>query len=256
MVKPPGRCIFCTGFRLTKEHLFADWLRELFPRSASDTHTMGEAEGEPWRIIRRQGHSGSKKIRAVCDTCNNGWISGIDDAAKHAATSLILGEARVVTPDMQRTLSSWFAKIAAVADSRDRRRSKVTQRQRTWLMEHHEPPEEWEIWIASYGGADYRDLALFQNGGHLDFSPVSGPSKKLAGYAQTTFLGLGRLAVLVIAHDFRAVDFSVGTYAQIGRRIWPVGAEFGWPFPRVLTDVEANAATRILNDMVANIRDE
>ena len=256
MAKSPGRCIFCTGFHLTKEHLFADWLREIFPRSESDTHTMGVAEGTPWRIIQRQGHSGSKKIRTVCKRCNSGWISAVDDAAKYVATPLIRGEPSVITPDMQRVLAGWFAKIAAVADSRNRRRSVVTQPQRTWIMDRQEPPKEWEIWIAPYGGSDYRDLALFQNGGHLDFSPVRGPSKEFSGYAQTTFLGIGKLATLVVADDFPRVDFNIGTFAQIARRIWPIGGEVAWPLPYTMTDIEANAAAHILKHMIANIRDE
>ena len=30
--KPPGRCIFCGKVGLTKEHMWADWLRSYIPR--------------------------------------------------------------------------------------------------------------------------------------------------------------------------------------------------------------------------------
>jgi hypothetical protein len=98
-----GRCIFCGGSGLTKEHLLADWLREIFPRTAKDTHTFGTIES--WtpkpRFVQRvkQGHAGSRKVRKVCGPCNSGWIGAIDDAAKQAIVPLIHGQSVVVTPE-------------------------------------------------------------------------------------------------------------------------------------------------------------
>src|SRR5271169_2401942 len=69
-LKPPGKCIFCGGPGVTHEHLFSDWLRDLFPRSAADTHTIAQAVA--WtprpRFVRqiRQGHSGTRTVRKVC----------------------------------------------------------------------------------------------------------------------------------------------------------------------------------------------
>ena len=40
----------------------------------------------------RQGAMNQRKIRAVCEGCNNGWMSGIVDRAKPFVESLILGE--------------------------------------------------------------------------------------------------------------------------------------------------------------------
>ena len=255
-MKPPGRCIFCGGFGLSKEHLFSDWLRELFPRSADDTHSIGEKDEAPWRLTHRQGHSGTKKFRAVCKKCNNGWMSVADNAAKQVAATLIRGEKVTVTPDMQRVLALWFAKTATVADYRKPKRSVVPQAQRSHLMNSKEPPAEWEVWIASYNGTDYRDLALFHNSGRLDFTPVRGPGEQLKGYVATTFVGMGKLAALVIADDLPVIDFNVGTFAQIARRVWPLSESFEWPLSHPLDDREAAAAATIIEAMRSNFRDE
>jgi len=52
LVKPHGRCIFCGGTGLSKEHIWSDWLSGLIPRN--DEH------GEYWGRMRRGG--GSRKV--------------------------------------------------------------------------------------------------------------------------------------------------------------------------------------------------
>src|SRR5947208_778698 len=57
-LKPPGKCIFCGGRGLTKEHMWADWLRPYIPRemqehrSASSIFSLTDVEEV---ITRRTG---------------------------------------------------------------------------------------------------------------------------------------------------------------------------------------------------------
>ena len=255
MAKPQGRCIFCQGFGLSKEHLFSDWLREIFPRTEADSHSVGDADSAaPWKVTQQQGHSGTKKFRIVCQKCNNGWMSQVDDSARTAATPLIQGVKAYVTQDMQGALALWFSKIATIADSRKPKRSLVPQAQRSYIMEYKRPPDEWEIWLASYGGSDYRDLALLQRNGVLDFTPLLGPFERFKGFAETTFLGMGKLTALVIAGDLPMMDFNAGKYSEIARKIWPVGNSFEWPLPHIMDDGDATAAANILEAMRSNFR--
>ena len=254
-LKRPGRCIFCGGPGMSKEHLFSDWLRDLFPRSPDDTHTLGIADEGPYRLIPQQGHSGTKKIRTVCQTCNSGWVSAIDDAAKAVAPPIIRGERVSISPEMQKALATWLCKIAMVGDSRNRARSLVSQPQRNLMMKDRRPPNEWEVWIASYAGTEFRDLAFFQRSGKLDFTPVTGPGEKFSGYVELTFFGIGGLAALVIGDDLPDVDFNVGTFANLSRRIWPIGGgAIDWPLFFILGDDDARAVINILPYMVANFR--
>jgi hypothetical protein len=199
-----GRCIFCGGSGLTKEHLLADWLREIFPRTAKDTHTFGTIES--WtpkpRFVQRvkQGHAGSRKVRKVCGPCNSGWIGAIDDAAKQAIVPLIHGQSVVVTPEAQRAIATWFAKIAMVGDAMRPERSVVLQTDRDWIRRNSLPPLLWEVWIGSYDGVDWRDLGIFQHGGRLDLSAVTRPHK-LASNLEATTMGLGKLLALVIGNE-------------------------------------------------------
>ena len=120
-LRQPGRCIFCGGFRMSKEHLFSDWLRELLPHSPDHTHTMGVADEGQHTVTQHQGHSGTKKIRTVCVKCNSEWISGIDNTAKSVVPPIIRGEKTAITPEVQRAIATWLSKIAMVGDLRNSR---------------------------------------------------------------------------------------------------------------------------------------
>lgn len=252
-----GRCIFCEGYKLSKEHLLSDWLRELFPRSGDDTHTYGTLEYKPKPTMVhtvRQGHSGSRKVRTVCIRCNNEWMSQIDDAAKAVAIPLIKGEKCVVTEDIARILALWFSKTAIVGDSIKPTKSIILQSERSHLMNDKTPPKNWEVWIGTYEGTAWRDLGLYQNGGKLDFTPVVGTDDEAwRTYIQSTIIGMGNLFALVVASDTDRFAFEVGKLADTMKRIWPFAGEFEWPCKNRMTDEEATAAQHFVSLARANI---
>jgi len=253
--KPPGKCIFCEGTSLTKEHLFADWLRELFPRTSKDTHTYGTITSwEPKPVFSGhvvQGHSGSKRIRKVCRTCNSGWISGIDERAKQAVTPLIKGDSIVVADEAQLTIATWLAKISMVGDSIQPYKSVVLQSERKWIKDKREPPPLWEVWLGSYGGNMWRDLAIFQHSGRLNLSAVTGPGN-FSGYVETTTIGIGKMLALVIGNENAALPLNIGNAAAVLKRIWPISNAFTWPRIHILSDNEAGGISHILRSAIVN----
>ena len=52
-VESQGRCIFCGGTGLSKEHIWSDWLKSLIPRN--------DAHGEYWGSMHRDSGSGDIK---------------------------------------------------------------------------------------------------------------------------------------------------------------------------------------------------
>src|SRR4051812_32995805 len=108
--KPPflhGRktCIFCErqppDVKITGEHIFSDWLREIFPRDEKTTHTQGiitwPLVGLPSappsiKLYPKHGHSGSRKVGVVCNRCNERWLSNqVEEAAKPILIPMIVG---------------------------------------------------------------------------------------------------------------------------------------------------------------------
>ena len=115
---------FCGGFKMSREHLFPNWLKKRFPRDDKTTHTTASFEW-PENIItkepmeRRQhgrGHVGSLKVKVVCETCNSGWMSALEEPTKPVLTPLITGERSDLPTKVQLTLATWATKTSMTAE--------------------------------------------------------------------------------------------------------------------------------------------
>lgn len=263
MTKKTKLCIFCQKGHLSKEHVFGDWLKPIFPRDATTTHTAGTIRPvrgllakEPLISARsRPGHSGSKKVRVVCETCNNGWMSQLEEATKPMLLPLIRGDALRLTPDIQGQIATWATKTVICAEHVNPRSSGgITQSERTWLMDRRTPPDHWFVWIAAYNDKSWADLGIFQERGRLEVASVGAPTI-FKHYVHATTFGMGHILFLVIGTEFPNADAPL---AQIDRRtlqqIWPPKSRsLIWPPATFLKDPQANAVANVLK--IGNIFD-
>lgn len=257
MPNPPKQCIFCGGQPVSKEHLFAEWLIPLFPRDASTSHTFGtfnwrdgNASGSPYQPTTqpRQGHVGSKKVRVVCQPCNSGWLSRLEERTKPILIPMICGDRCNLTPEYQQVLSAWAAKTSTVADCVLPRDNRISQDEKVWIMERQEPPQTWHVWIAAYNGESWRDLALYQHRGKLQSSPVRSPTINFHYIHSTTF-GLGHMLFLVVGTTWDQIHTKFTGLEGHGLfQIYPTRARsILWPPTQILADPQANAVANILN---------
>src|SRR5262249_31198261 len=93
-LRPPGRCIFCNSLGLTREHMWADWLRNYIPRVVQEHHVAVNTffPKNPQNALRRRtGDPHSTRIKCVCRTCNNGWMSQLQKRAKPYLVPMLKG---------------------------------------------------------------------------------------------------------------------------------------------------------------------
>lgn len=86
-------CAFCpTVATLTGEHLFSDWTNRLYPSKRYAIHQRGET-GD---IIRTwKATSIDIKAKVVCNHCNNGWMSDLENNyARPVMTEMIVNGKR------------------------------------------------------------------------------------------------------------------------------------------------------------------
>jgi len=173
VAKPPGRCIFCGAYGLTREHVLPDWLRAIFPRLSTDTHTFGSFDWEATPDItqtiaatrnRAQGQVGSKKVRVICKGCNNGWLSQMEQATKPLLEEMVLGAAMVMNASEQRQLAAWIAKTTMTAEFIYPKEVALTQAEREEFRHCGEPGPHWQIWIAFYTGTKQIAGGIFHHG--------------------------------------------------------------------------------------------
>jgi hypothetical protein len=77
------KCVFCDGTKLSKEHIFAQWLlKELDIYDSDVSMTHASSIGIP---VSNRKHPFSKLVNGlVCEKCNNGWMSQLEgDCQKH-----------------------------------------------------------------------------------------------------------------------------------------------------------------------------
>ena len=75
-------------------------MKDLFPKEAVPEHYEVVSVrthkvvpvGTPKVLSCRQGGAITKKLRVVCETCNNEWMSEIEDRVKPILAPLILGQ--------------------------------------------------------------------------------------------------------------------------------------------------------------------
>lgn len=256
MPNPPGRCIFCASSgNLSKEHLFPDWLKELFPRDKNATHSFGTIDPYQGLITRepkiaqvpKQGHIGSRKLRIVCKSCNETWLSRLEEEVMPFLTHMIIGKNVGLTPATQKVLARWASKTVMVAERSRPRDDGISQTERTWLMDNETPPENWLVWIAGYNGTAWRELGLCQQRGALQETPVRCAGTQRFYCAATTF-AIGEVLFLVVNSSWNGIFDAFRNVDGNGLfRMWPpIERSIVWPPSDLLGDPQANAIANVL----------
>ncbi|MBV7408889.1 MULTISPECIES: hypothetical protein [Roseobacteraceae] len=119
------RCIFCRGkatgkFYRSKEHVLGQWLqRGLFSYNQNlkgrRNHLENQAVSDTEFVVRlgefaKAGHGLHRTVAGVvCNTCNNGWLSDIQNAAKKPFTKIHnIGPVSLSVSD-QKDLARWVS---------------------------------------------------------------------------------------------------------------------------------------------------
>jgi hypothetical protein len=80
-------CAFCgSAASLTGEHIWSDWLSRLLgKRKVRYNWTEADGTVKEYRLVGLNA-----KVNIVCETCNNGWMSDLENAVKPIVQPMIL----------------------------------------------------------------------------------------------------------------------------------------------------------------------
>jgi hypothetical protein len=114
------RCAFCGGAnKIEAEHVWPHWAAELFADDGTFTYYRqfvgaGYEPEDPSSWVQKPFEW---KARAVCKSCNNGWMSDLETAAKDTLFgSALSGRGRELPRGGQRTLAAWVLKTAMMVE--------------------------------------------------------------------------------------------------------------------------------------------
>jgi len=260
-LKPPGKCIFCGGPGLTKEHIFSTWMHPLFDEPPSATNRVAfesvvkdknnQLKSQITETKPQHGSIFTKKVKVVCGKtpgttrCNDTWMSRIETQAKPYLMALINGEKFLLPWQGQLPVAAWIAVKTIVVEYVHLPTVAITERERRYVWHHQRPPLKWKIWIGWYRGADWKPASFRRRSFTVHWAPPVGEmmtegfadlgtdlhrfslSEPSACNTQATTFVIGDLLIHVISSSHYSVVSGFGFPGMIGKKLQQL-----WPPPR------------------------
>jgi hypothetical protein len=234
-----SECAFCPHFaKLTAEHITSKWMGQIFPtrKKFKATDHLG--------AIREWASKGlDLKARVVCATCNNGWMSDIENKhAKPVMAPLMRGEVSATFGQNEaRSLAIFAFKTAVVLDHdqaiMQHQEPFFSRRQRYAFRERLIIPETVRMWLTPYVPSKTRR--------RLDIRVTHSTHDLLPSYPMQIYscsCGIGALAFQVIAYkQMFSVDFRPRSpdFDHLAIPFWPLLLPgYTWPGYRCLQSAE------------------
>src|SRR3989337_3115102 len=113
--RPQKQCIFCDQPANSKEHFWPEWMHSLLPQLPDPTHGREVHDYNPHTGVKKRGVRGRPgavhtiKIRAVCETCNNGWMNCLEQDVRPFLTPLIEATPVALDYEQMAVIARWIA---------------------------------------------------------------------------------------------------------------------------------------------------
>jgi hypothetical protein len=230
------KCVFCGGERVTKEHVFPDWLKDVLPPGqklmwhSRRSRAVGSTPEDPeiW-----EGPTLETEVKRVCHTCNHEWMSDLEGDAKPILIPMILGKpARLSVPN-QEIVAAWGFKTFLMLHLLHKQKIPTTHYK--WLHDHNRPPESVRISIGEWAGSI--DVARYDLTGSAPTpDPTSDRPNDMTEYrfsfnvGHLVYAGFGEMG---LARTGGALVSEARFYVA---EIWPTVAAITWPPSRLITD--------------------
>jgi hypothetical protein len=224
------KCMFCGEKASTREDVWPVWLMSRFPIS-STARLNAECGG------RTLGNWPTPKpklqVRRLCASCNNGWMSKLENEAKPVLESILDDKLKDIDVSAQLTVARWGVKTAMVLD--------VIESNRRWFYSDDERkmmrvalsvPRRTSVWIAKC----VNQPNIYSAAKDLRTSPGDNEV-----HAFTTTMAFGSLALQVVSIKTPVAipenvtvtyDVREGPWDQTLVQMWPTNQNSKtWPPP-------------------------
>lgn len=228
-MKKPKTCIFCgEQGSISKEHFWPEWLAPHIRagEAGSNVSEFHAAEGKnPPSLQRRSERPGdvvTKKIRAVCERCNNGWMSEVESNVKPTILALLEGSRTNLTNEEVSTLSFWMAVKTIVGEHASHGALLTPSADRYLVYKDRTVPNYFRIFLGTH--TDASQAAYVRHSTTISLN-MTGPDPPLPSDIQRNIqvvcLLVGKLAVCVTAARVRSFNIGVIDPPSNMLRLWP-----------------------------------
>lgn len=150
-------CMYCGNGNLSKEHVFPKWLQQYVPTPAYRSgHSVSVVNGDSVEVRldkdNRLGDLLTRKVRAVCVTCNNEWMSALQNSAKPLIVGLMQNFELPNSDIERRIIAAWVVMTALSWERLDETTATSSSEERFFLKQELEPPKNWFVFIGRFSG--------------------------------------------------------------------------------------------------------
>jgi hypothetical protein len=228
---PPRQCIFCGEGPISREHVWAKWMRDYLPtgqgqQAIQETDFTDSTVRTRPGPLTKKGDARSQKLKVVCVNCNNGWMSKIQARTKPVLLPLLLGHPKSIAGWDQHSLAVWLTMFGMIYETTIPEYAATINAQRVAFKEQEEPPEHWMFWCAPFDG---KSSPAIQTGFRsTDRHPVTADGASEINKGSLTLCGCGAVSFAIFSvNSGRAVQaFSQFIPVLIERagftRLWPI----------------------------------
>jgi hypothetical protein len=189
------------------EDAWPTWITEQFP-SARPAPFRSERLGHQrreWPARRPE-----LRVKQVCRTCNNGWMSRLETSARPYLQPLLTGTPAILDYLAQSSIAVWAVKTAMVIEGLElASQRRYSQKERTAFAQFMVIPPRTVIWLASLP-----DVTLFYTAERIQLDQIV----ETRFTAITFTIGLARLALQVMT---MRVPLDVDAQARIMTSVRP-----------------------------------
>ena len=228
-MKVQRTCIFCGNKGgISKEHFWPDWLSQYYTNSPNDGNIseLHAAEGMQPRQLQfrkqRQGSVLTKKIRAVCKSCNNGWMSVLEEKIKPVLVAGIHGHSLILSKAQLADLAHWACVKSILGEHAEGEMALTPSEDRYLVFKQSKIPDYFRIFIGRHSALT--QLAFLRQSTTVS-RKMDGPNPPLSpdisrNIQSITFL-VGPIFFHVLAARVNNFDLEeVIKYSHV-ERLWP-----------------------------------
>jgi hypothetical protein len=217
-------CLACgpTSATPSREHIFSQWLQEFLNiRNLSLGLYRRNNEGSAERT-RPDISLSSFTLKRICGTCNNGWMSRLEERVKPVLKPLLDGSSTLesLDVDQRQVLAQWAAKTAIIESHSIGAQSPVPGALLQWMRAHEGDPRG-RFTVA----ASSLNLGMV---GHMQIGQILGT---LGGSMMAGNIILLAFPNIVLACGFPVPQLNLFGYLcrcdlSVYRPLWPGASEW------------------------------
>lgn len=224
-------CAFCGSYQpLTREHVIGRWVSKTGLDLSPASHYAGELNGLPRYMGAQPPYR--LQVKAFCASCNNGWMSALEEVAQRVLTPFIHGLPGTMEVEDHAMIALWAQKTALTAMllSSEKQRNEgygLPPLEYAALYEQakrKQPLGASRIWVGKYAGKDgfsgvrVTPLVVLVRGMAAPDVPQ--------GYTLT--IVLGQLVIHGVRFTAKALDVDVTNELKMPQ-LWPTPSGLQWP---------------------------